>query len=83
MTVAETFEAGGAHQIGRYADAEGVPAGSDQILVSGAPGLAPDGSPADDGAGQAAQAWRDVELILNQAGASLADIVATRPAAKG
>jgi hypothetical protein len=47
MTVAETFEAGVAHQIGRYSDAVRVPAGCDQILVSGTPGLAPDGSLAE------------------------------------
>jgi hypothetical protein len=44
MTAAESFDAGIARQIGHYADAVRVPAGHDQILVSGTPGLAPDGS---------------------------------------
>jgi hypothetical protein len=44
MTSPEAFDAGVAHQIGHYADAVRVPSGYDQILVSGTPGLAPDGS---------------------------------------
>ena len=44
MTVLESFDAGVAHQLGLYADAVRVPAGWDQILVSGTPGLAPDGT---------------------------------------
>ena len=78
MTSPEAFDAGVAHQIGRYADAVRVPSGYDQILVSGTPGLAPDGSLAPDMTGQATQAWRNVEAILNQAGAGLTDIVAVR-----
>ena len=78
MTSPEAFDAGVAHQIGHYADAVRVPAGYDQILVSGTPGLAPDGSLAPDMTGQATQAWQNVEAILSQAGASLADIVAVR-----
>jgi hypothetical protein len=48
MTAAESFDAGIARQIGHYADAVRVPACHDQILVSGTPGLAPDGSLAGD-----------------------------------
>lgn len=44
MTAPESFDVGVAHQIGHYADAVRVPAGYDQILVSGTPGLAPDGT---------------------------------------
>jgi 2-iminobutanoate/2-iminopropanoate deaminase len=40
MTAAETIDAGIARQIGHYADAVWVPAGHDQILVSGTPGPA-------------------------------------------
>jgi 2-iminobutanoate/2-iminopropanoate deaminase len=78
MTCPEAFDAGVAHQIGHYADAVRVPSGYDQILVSGTPGLAPDGSLATDMTGQATQAWHNIEAILGQAGASLADIVAVR-----
>ncbi|MGI8446273.1 MAG: Rid family hydrolase [Streptosporangiaceae bacterium] len=78
MTSPEAFDAGVAHQIGRYADAVRVPSGHDQILVSGTPGLAPDGSLAPDMTGQATQAWRNIEAILGQAGAGLTDIVAVR-----
>jgi 2-iminobutanoate/2-iminopropanoate deaminase len=78
MTSPEAFDAGVAHQIGHYADAVRVPSGYDQILVSGTPGLAPDGSLAKDMTGQATQAWHNIEAILGQAGASLADIVAVR-----
>jgi enamine deaminase RidA (YjgF/YER057c/UK114 family) len=78
MTATESFDAGIASQIGHYADAVRVPAGHDQIVVSGTPGLAPDGSLADDMTGQATQAWQNIETILNQAGASLSDIVSVR-----
>lgn len=78
MTTPQAFDAGVARQIGRYADAVRVPAGYDQIAVSGTPGLAPDGSLAGDITGQATQAWQNVENILNRAGASLTDIVSIR-----
>ena len=61
-----------------YADAVRVPAGHDQILVCGTPGLAPDGSLPGDMTGQATQAWRNVQTTLSQAGASLSDIVSVR-----
>jgi 2-iminobutanoate/2-iminopropanoate deaminase len=78
MPAIESFDAGIARQIGHYADAVRVPAGYDQILVSGTPGLAPDGSLPGDMTGQATQAWQNIETTLNQAGANLGDIVSVR-----
>jgi enamine deaminase RidA (YjgF/YER057c/UK114 family) len=57
MTEPQAFDAGIARQIGHYADAVRVPAGCDQIVVSGTPGLAPDGTLAGDMTGQATRAW--------------------------
>ena len=78
MTATRSFDAGIASQIGHYADAVRVPASYDQIVVSGTPGLAPDGSLAGDMTGQATQAWQNVETALNQAGATLPDIISVR-----
>jgi 2-iminobutanoate/2-iminopropanoate deaminase len=78
MTAAESFDTEIARQSGHYADAVRVPAGHDQILVSGTPGLAPDGSLPGDVTGQATQAWQNVQATLSQAGASLSDIVSVR-----
>ncbi|MFJ5643566.1 RidA family protein [Streptomyces sp. NPDC093223] len=78
MTRPEPINVGVSHQIGRYADAVRVPAGYDQVLVSGTPGLHPDGSLADDVTGQATQAWENVKSILERAGATMADIVSIR-----
>jgi enamine deaminase RidA (YjgF/YER057c/UK114 family) len=78
MTSPGPIDAGIASQIGHYADAVRVPAGYDQILVSGTPGLSPDGSLAADITGQATQTWQNVEAILQMAGARLPDIVAVR-----
>jgi len=78
MTATESFDAGIARQIGHYTDAIRVPAGHDQILVSRTPGLAPDGSLPGDLTGQATQAWQNIETTLNQAGATLSDIVSVR-----
>jgi 2-iminobutanoate/2-iminopropanoate deaminase len=74
----QSFDVGVAGQIGRYSDAVRVPAGYDQVIVSGTPGLEPDGTLPADIKGQAAQAWRNVEMILHAAGAVVADIVAVR-----
>ena len=71
MTAAESFDAGIARQSGHYADAVRVPAGHDQILVSGTPGLAPDGSLPGGMTGQATQAWQNIQTTLSQAGASI------------
>ena len=78
MTAAESFDTGIARQIGHYADAVRVPAGHDQILVSGTPGLAPDGSLPGDMTGQATQAWQNIQTTLSQVGASLSNIVSVR-----
>jgi enamine deaminase RidA (YjgF/YER057c/UK114 family) len=78
MTGPQSFSTGVAHQIGRYADAVRVPAGYDQIILSGTPGLRPDGSLPEDFAEEAAQAWRNVAAALAEAGAELTDIVAVR-----
>jgi enamine deaminase RidA (YjgF/YER057c/UK114 family) len=78
MTAAESFDAGIARQIGQYADAVRVPAGYDHILVSGTPGLAPDGSLPGDMTGQATRAWQNIQTTLSQAGPSLSAIVSVR-----
>lgn len=78
MTVLEIFDAGVARRVGHYADAVRIPAGYDQIIVSGTPGLGPDGALAPDFAEEATQAWRNVETILGRAGAGLLDIVSVR-----
>ncbi|HEY6480473.1 MAG TPA: Rid family hydrolase [Streptosporangiaceae bacterium] len=67
-----------ARQIGHYADAVRVPAGSDLIYLSGTPGLTPDGHLPEDFSAEARQAWRNVETALTRAGSSLADIVSVR-----
>ena len=61
MAATEPIDAGIARQIGHYADAVRVPADHDQIVVSGTPGLAPNGSLAADMTGQATQAWRNIQ----------------------
>jgi 2-iminobutanoate/2-iminopropanoate deaminase len=72
------IETGIASQIGRYADAVRIPAGYDQIVLSGTPGLAPDGTLPDGIEAQSEQAWTNVETILTAAGAALTDIVSVR-----
>jgi 2-iminobutanoate/2-iminopropanoate deaminase len=78
MSAAQSFHAGIALQLGHHADAVRIPAGYDQIVVSGTPGLAPNGALASDIGGQAMQAWRNVEAILLRAGVTLADVVSVR-----
>lgn len=78
MPPVQPFDVGIARQIGHYSDAVRVPAGYDHIVVSGTPGLTPDGTLPDDMTGQATHAWRNVEMILRAASATLADIVAVR-----
>lgn len=78
MKAPETYDAGFAHQIGRYSDAVRVPAGRDQIIVSGTPGLDENGAIPADFADEARQAWRNVATILGKAGASISDIVHVR-----
>jgi enamine deaminase RidA (YjgF/YER057c/UK114 family) len=74
----ETYDAGVSHQIGRYSDAVRVPAGRDQVIVSGTPGLDATGAIPADFADEARQAWRNVAAILDKAGASVSDIVSVR-----
>jgi 2-iminobutanoate/2-iminopropanoate deaminase len=64
MPTPESFDAGVAHQIGRYADAVRVPAGHDQIFVSGTPGLAPDGTLPDTMTGEATHAWQNIAAYV-------------------
>jgi 2-iminobutanoate/2-iminopropanoate deaminase len=78
VTDVRSFDVGVAHQIGRYADAVRIPAGYDQIVVSGTPGLRGDGSVPDNVTDEATQAWRNVSAILEAAGATLADVVSVR-----
>src|SRR3954452_24162314 len=78
MNAPQTYDAGVAHQIGRYADAIRVPAGYDQIVVSGTPGLDENGNIPADVADEARPAWRNVAAILEKAGASISDTVSIR-----
>jgi 2-iminobutanoate/2-iminopropanoate deaminase len=78
MNAPQTYDAGIARQIGRYPDAIRVPAGYDQIVVSGTPGLDENGNIPADFADEARQVWRNVAAILEKAGASISDIVSVR-----
>lgn len=78
MNAPQTYDAGFSHQIGRYPDAIRVPAGYDQIVVSGTPGLDENGHIPADFADEARQAWRNIAAILEKAGASISDIVSIR-----
>ncbi len=69
---------GVARHIGNYADAVRIPATAELIYTSGTPGLRPDGTLPQDFSEEAAQAWRNVEQALSQAGAALVDIVSVR-----
>jgi enamine deaminase RidA (YjgF/YER057c/UK114 family) len=73
-----TIDQGIATQIGHYADAVVIPAGYDQILVSGTPGIDQDGDIAPDITGQSEQAWENIVRILKAAGAEISDIVFIR-----
>jgi 2-iminobutanoate/2-iminopropanoate deaminase len=77
-TVFESISTGVASHIGRYADAVRVPAGVEVIHTSGTPGLQADGTLPQDFREEAAQAWRNVEAALGQAGAALHDIISVR-----
>ena len=78
MNAPQTYQAGVSYQIGRYSDAIRVPAGYDQIVVSGTPGLDENGNIPADFADEARQVWRNVAAILEKAGASISDIVSIR-----
>jgi enamine deaminase RidA (YjgF/YER057c/UK114 family) len=78
MSPTQTYDAGISHRIGRYSDAIQVPAGCDQIVVSGTPGIDENGNVPADFADEVRQTWRNVAAILDKAGASLSDIVSVR-----
>jgi enamine deaminase RidA (YjgF/YER057c/UK114 family) len=78
MNAPRTYDAGFSRQIGRYPDAIRVPAGYDQIVVSGTPGLDENGNIPADFADEARQVWRNIAAILEKAGASISDIVSVR-----
>lgn len=73
-----TIDQGYASQIGHYADAIVVPAGYEQIIVSGTPGLNKDGDVPTDITGQSEQAWENISAILDAAEARIDDIVLIR-----
>ncbi len=78
MAGARTISTGIAHLIGRYGDAVVVPAGAEQIVVSGTPGLRPDGTRPESFEDEARQAWHNVANALAEAGAALEDVVSVR-----
>jgi 2-iminobutanoate/2-iminopropanoate deaminase len=78
----DSFEAvnvGIAHQIGHYADAVRVPAGTDRVVTSGTPGLRADGTVPTDFTEEATQARQNAEQVFKQAEAELWDIIPVRP----
>jgi 2-iminobutanoate/2-iminopropanoate deaminase len=78
VSVPTAIDAGIAAQIGHYADAERIPPGYGQIVVSGTPGLTPEGALPSGITAQSEQAWRNVRAILERAGSSLTDVVSIR-----
>jgi 2-iminobutanoate/2-iminopropanoate deaminase len=78
LNAPQIYDGGISHKIGRYSDAIRVPAGYDQIVVSGTPGIDENGNIPADFADEARQAWRNVVAILEEAGASITDIVSIR-----
>jgi 2-iminobutanoate/2-iminopropanoate deaminase len=78
MASFESIDVGIAHKIGHYADAVRIPAGFDQVCTSGTPGLLADGTVPEAFTDEATQAWRNVQAVLAQAGATVADIVSVR-----
>jgi 2-iminobutanoate/2-iminopropanoate deaminase len=55
-----------------------MPLGSTQVVLSGTPGLRPDGTRPEDFAEEARQAWDNVLEAMRCAGAELGDIVQVR-----
>ncbi|MFG1621994.1 Rid family hydrolase [Kribbella sp. NPDC049227] len=79
MSAAPQFVAAGvSHHLGTYPDAVAIPAGATQVVLSGTPGLRPDGTRPADFAEEARQAWDNVREALRCAGAELGDIVQVR-----
>jgi 2-iminobutanoate/2-iminopropanoate deaminase len=69
---------GVSRHIGIYSDAVALPPGATQVVLSGTPGLRPDGTRPEDFAEEARQAWDNVCEALRCAGAELRDIVRVR-----
>lgn len=79
MTAAAQFvDTGVSRHIGTYSAAVAIPAGATQVVLSGTPGLRPDGTRPEDFAEEARQAWDNVRESLRCAGAELSDIVQVR-----
>lgn len=78
MSAPQTYNAGVSHRIGRYSDAVRIPAGYDQIVLSGTPGIDENGNIPANFADEVRQAWRNIAAILEKAGASISDIVSVR-----
>jgi 2-iminobutanoate/2-iminopropanoate deaminase len=74
----ESILTGVASHIGNYADAVRVPAGVEVVYTSGTPGFRPDGTVPEDFGEEATQAWRNVEMALQRAGAALTDVISVR-----
>lgn len=79
MTAATRFiDARVSRHIGTYSDAVAIPAGATQVVLSGTPGLRPDGTRPEDFAEEARQASDNVCEALRYAGAELSGIVRVR-----
>ncbi|MFE9968829.1 hypothetical protein [Streptomyces sp. NPDC005525] len=75
MAVAKQFiDARVSRHIGTHTDAVAIPAGATQVVLSGTPGLRPDGTLPEDFAEEVGQASDSVCEALRQAGADLGDI---------
>ncbi|MDU9001851.1 Rid family hydrolase [Streptomyces mirabilis] len=76
MTAATQFiDATVSRHIGTYSDAVAIPACAPQVVLSGTPGLRPDGTRPGDFAEEAGQASDNVCEALRCAGAEPSDIV--------
>ncbi|MEI6001642.1 RidA family protein [Paraburkholderia bengalensis] len=64
-----------ASQIGVYSDAVEIAPNQRWLYTAGTPGLAPDGTLAEDIVEQSKQAWRNVISLLDRAGMTVRDIV--------
>lgn len=66
---------GVAKNIGTYSDGVAVSGDAKWVMVSGTPGMMPDGSFPEGITAQAEQAWKNVLAILAQAGMGVKDLV--------
>ena len=71
----QQIDAGVASHIGSYSDAVEVAPGARWLAVSGTPGTREDGTLPDSFEEQAAQAWRNIVVILERAGFRVDDLV--------